>query len=87
MVQQKRIRDVAPIYPDMAKQAGVQGAVQLAIVIDRQGRVSDIRVVQGHPLLISAAIEAVKQWEFQPTLLNGQPVEVATDVSVNFAMK
>ncbi len=87
VVQQKRLHDVAPVYPELAKQAGVQGAVRLAIVIDKQGRVSDIRVVQGHPLLISAAIEAVKQWEFQPTLLNGQPVEVATDVSVDFAMK
>jgi protein TonB len=56
-------------------------------VIDQQGHVSDIRVVQGHPLLIPAAIEAVKQWEFEATLLNGQPVEVATEVSVDFAMK
>jgi protein TonB len=77
---------VAPVYPDLARQAGVQGAVRLNIVIDKQGHVSNISVISGHPLLIPAALDAVKQWEYKPTLLNGQPVEVATEVSVPFVL-
>ena len=60
--------------------------MRLDVVIDKQGRVSDIRVISGHPLLIPAALDAVKQWEYKPTLLNGQPVEVATEVSVPFVL-
>ena len=86
VVEGQRRRDVAPVYPDLARQAGVQGAVRLNIVIDKEGRVSDIRVISGHPLLVPAALDAVKQWEYQPTLLNGQPVEVATEVSVPFVL-
>jgi TonB family protein len=82
----QRLRDVAPVYPDLARQAGVQGAVRLNIVIDKQGHVSNISVITGHPLLIPAALDAVKQWEYKPTLLNGQPVEVATEVSVPFVL-
>jgi protein TonB len=67
---------VQPVYPELAKQARIQGIVQLNIVISKEGRVVDIKVISGHPLLISAALEAVKQWEYNPTLLNGQPVEV-----------
>jgi TonB family protein len=86
VVQRQRLRDVQPVYPELAKQAQVQGIVQLNIVINKQGRVVDIKVISGHPLLISAALEAVKQWEYNPTLLNGQPVEVATEVSVPFVL-
>jgi len=86
VVQRQRLRDVQPVYPELAKQAHVQGIVQLNIVINKQGRVVDIKVISGHPLLIPAAIEAVKQWEYNPTLLNGQPVEVATEVSVPFVL-
>jgi TonB family protein len=85
-VAEQRLRDVAPVYPDLARQAGVQGAVRLNIVIDKQGHVSNISVISGHPLLIPAALDAVKQWEYKPTLLNGQPVEVATEVSVPFVL-
>ena len=85
-VQRQRLRDVAPVYPELAKQAQVQGTVRLRIVIDKQGRVMDIAVIGGHPLLIAAAMDAVKQWEYSPTLLNGQPVEVATEVSVPFVL-
>lgn len=85
-VQRQRLRDVAPVYPELAKQAQVQGTVHLRIVIDKQGRVMDIAVISGHPLLIAAAMDAVKQWEYSPTLLNGQPVEVATEVSVPFVL-
>jgi TonB family protein len=86
VVQQQRLRDVPPVYPELAKQARIDGVVRLAVVIDKQGRVSDIKVVSGHPLLIPAALEAVKQWEYNPTLLNGQPVEVFTEVSVPFVL-
>jgi TonB family protein len=86
VVQQQRLRDVPPVYPELAKQARIEGVVRLAVVIDKQGRVSDIKVVSGHPLLIPAALEAVKQWEYNPTLLNGQPVEVFTEVSVPFVL-
>jgi TonB family protein len=86
VVEGQRLRDVAPVYPDLARQAGVQGAVRLNIVIDKQGHVSNISVISGHPLLIPAALDAVKQWEYKPTLLNGQPVEVATEVSVPFVL-
>ena len=60
--------------------------MRLNIVIDKEGRVSDIRVISGHPLLVPAALDAVKQWEYKPTLLNGQAVEVATEVSVPFVL-
>jgi TonB family protein len=86
VVQRQLVRDVRPVYPELAKQARVQGIVQLSVVISKQGRVMDIKVISGHPLLITAAIEAVKQWEYNPTLLNGQPVEVATEVSVPFVL-
>jgi TonB family protein len=86
VVQRQRLRDVPPVYPELAKQARIEGVVRLAVVIDKQGRVSDIKVMSGHPLLIPAALEAVKQWEYNPTLLNGQPVEVFTEVSVPFVL-
>jgi len=86
IVQRQRLRDVPPIYPEMARQARIEGAVRLNIVIDKQGRVMDIKVISGHPLLIPAALEAVKQWEYNPTLLNGQPVEVSTELSVPFVL-
>ena len=82
----RRVRDVPPVYPELAKQMRVQGVVRLDIVIDKQGHVSDIKVVSGHPLLIPAALDAVKQWEYDPTLLNGQPVEIVTQVSVPFVL-
>lgn len=85
-LDRNRLRDVPPAYPQMAKEAGIEGTVHFDIVIDRQGRVSNIKVISGHPLLIPAAIEAVKQWEYRPTLLNGQPVEVATEVSIPFVL-
>ena len=86
VMQGKRLRDVPPVYPELAKQAGIQGVVRLDIVIDVKGRVSNIKVISGDPLLIPATLEAVKQWEYNPTLLNGQPVEVATEVSVPFVL-
>jgi TonB family protein len=82
VMQGKLIRAVQPVYPNEPG-VRVKGDVQLSIVIDKQGRVTEIKVTSGHPLLVQAAIDAVKQWEYQPTLLNGQPVEVETLVEMH----
>ena len=77
---------VLPIYPPLAKSVRLQGAVVLAIVIGKDGSVEEIKLVSGHPLLAPAAMEAVKQWTYKPTMLNGQPVQVQTQVTVNFSL-
>jgi len=82
--QTKLISQPRPVYPPLAKQARIQGAVVLEAVISKQGGVENLRVISGHPLLIQAALDAVKQWKYKPTLLNGEPVEVVTTVTVNF---
>jgi protein TonB len=76
-----------PVYPPIARQARISGAVQLAARISADGHIRDLRVVSGHPMLIAAALEAVRQWVYQPTLLNGQAVEVLTQVEVNFVLQ
>lgn len=78
------IRQVKPPYPPLAKQARIQGTVVLEAIINKQGSVENLRVLTGHPLLIQSALDAVKQWKYKPTLLNGEPVEVVTQVTVNF---
>ena len=75
-----------PMYPPLAKQARISGVVKLAVIINRDGTMQDIKVISGHPLLIPPTIEAVKNWVYQPTLLNGQPVEVSTQIDVNFTL-
>ncbi|MCB1019708.1 MAG: TonB family protein [Acidobacteria bacterium] len=80
------IRQVRPQYPALARQADIQGTVQLNVVIDHEGAVQSIDVGSGHPLLIPAAVDAVKQWRYKPTLLNGNPVEVEAPVNVNFTL-
>jgi len=75
-----------PVYPSLAIAARVQGTVVLEAVIGKDGRVEGLKVVSGPALLIRAALDAVKTWRYQPTLLNGEPVEVQTEISVNFAL-
>jgi protein TonB len=82
----KKLKHVAPVYPDIAKQARVQGVVILESTISPQGKVSDVKVLRGIPLLDQAAIDAVKQWVYTPTLLNGVPVPVIMTVTVNFKL-
>ena len=82
----KKLKNVNPVYPDIAKQARVQGVVILECTISPQGKVSDVKVLRGIPLLDAAAIEAVKQWVYTPTLLNGVPVPVIMTVTVNFRL-
>ncbi len=82
----KKLKNVPPTYPDIAKQARVQGVVILECTISPQGKVTDVKVLRGIPLLDAAAIEAVKQWVYSPTLLNGVPVPVIMTVTVNFRL-
>jgi protein TonB len=82
--QANLIRQIKPPYPPLARQARIQGQVILEAIISKQGSVENLRVISGHPLLIQSALDAVKQWKYKPTLLNGEPVEVVTTVTVNF---
>jgi TonB family protein len=82
----KKIRDVRPVYPEVALAAGVTGVVIIEAVLDETGAVTGARVLRSIPLLDEAAIEAVRQWRFEPTLLNGAAVPVIMTVTVNFAM-
>jgi protein TonB len=75
-----------PLYPPLARQARIQGKVTLHAIIDKDGRVSQLEVVSGHPLLVKAALDAVQNWRYQPTILNGEPVEVDTTIDVNFVL-
>jgi protein TonB len=86
-VQEARIiAKPTPIYPPLARQARIQGRVVLHAIIDKEGRVSELESVSGHPLLIRAALDAVQNWRYQPTILNGEPVEVDTTIDVNFVL-
>lgn len=80
------VKRVDPVYPPLARQEGIQGTVQFTVTIGPDGLVKDIQLESGHPLLVPAAQEAVRQWEWRPTLLNGQAVEVITTVAVQFTL-
>ena len=82
----KLTKKITPVYPPLAKQARIQGTVRMNVTIDKQGRVMNIELLSGHPLLAPAAVEAVQQWEYQPTLLNGNPVDILTVVDINFTL-
>jgi protein TonB len=80
------VRRVQPNYPPLARQARIQGTVVLHAVISKDGSIENLTLVSGHPMLAPSAIEAVKQWKYKPYLLNGEPVEVDTEVQVNFTL-
>src|SRR5439155_854058 len=80
------VMKVTPVYPPLAKQARIQGTVRFTVTIAKDGTVANLQVETGHPLLVPVATEAVKQWVYRPTLLNGEPVEVITQVDVNFTL-
>ena len=82
----KLVSQAKPAYPPLAKQARISGVVKFSVIIAADGSMKNISVVSGHPLLIPAALDAVRQWVYQPTLLNGEPVEVATQIDVNFTL-
>ncbi len=75
-----------PVYPQLARSARVQGTVEFTAVISKEGRVEKLALVHGHPLLVNAARDAILKWQYRPTLLNGQPVEVLTTITVNFTL-
>ncbi|MGH9403321.1 MAG: energy transducer TonB [Terriglobia bacterium] len=75
-----------PVYPPLAKMARVQGEVRLSAVISKDGTIQDLKVISGHPLLVQAALSAVRQWRYEPYLLDGVPVIVDTEVDVNFTL-
>lgn len=80
------MRQVRPQYPPLARQARIQGTVKLSAVISKDGSIQKLEVMSGHPLLVPSALAAVKQWRYRPTLLNGEAVEVLTNIDVNFTL-
>jgi periplasmic protein TonB len=80
------LRKMLPTYPPLARSARIQGQVVLQAVIGKQGSIENLRVVSGHPMLVPAAIDAVRQWLYRPYVLNGEPVEVETQITVNFSL-
>jgi protein TonB len=80
------VHRVSPNYPPLARQARIQGTVLLQAQISKDGNIENLQLISGHPMLAPAAIEAVKQWKYKPYLLNGEPVEVETQVQVNFTL-
>jgi len=80
------MRRVQPDYPFLAKQARVQGPVEMAAVISKQGAIENLQVLSGNPMLIPAALNAVKQWRYRPYILNGDPIEVDTRITVTFVL-
>ena len=80
------VHRVQPEYPALARQARVQGQVVLQAIISRDGAIENLQVLRGHPMLVQAALDAVRQWRYRPYVLNGEPVEVETQVTVNFIL-
>src|SRR5690349_20137467 len=84
--QANLIRQPKPVYPPLAKQARIQGVVRFEALIGKDGTIQNLTLISGHPLLVPSAQEAVRQWLYKPTLLHGEPVEVATVIDVNFTL-
>jgi protein TonB len=81
------IRRVDPPYPPLARATRIQGPVTLHAVISRDGVIENLQLVSGHPLLVRAALDAVSQWRFRPYVLNGQPIEVETEITINIILE
>jgi periplasmic protein TonB len=86
MMEGNLVHRVQPDYPALARQVRVQGQVVLRAMISREGVIENLQVLSGHPMLIPAAVDAVRQWRYRPYVLNGEPVEVETQVTVNFVL-
>ncbi len=86
VLQGNAISQPKPIYPAIAKSARISGSVVLAATIGKSGNIENLRLVNGHPMLVPAAMDAVRQWRYKPYLLNGDPVEVETSITVNFTI-
>jgi len=86
MLEGSLIRRVDPVYPPLARAARIQGPVLLAAVISKDGTIEHLRTISGHPMLVPAAISAVSQWRYRPYILNGNAIEVETQITVNFIL-
>jgi periplasmic protein TonB len=80
------VHRVQPQYPQIARMAGVRGAVQLRAIVGKTGVIENLTIIGGPPMLVAAAIDAVKQWRYRPYMLNGEPIEVETEITVNFTL-
>jgi protein TonB len=86
VAQGQLVHQVSPKYPSQARQAHIQGTVALQAVIGKDGSVQDLRVLSGPPLLVPAAMEAVKEWRYKPFYLNGEPSDADTQINVKFTL-
>ena len=86
MLQGSLIRRVEPVYPPLARTARIQGSVVLSAIISKEGTIRHLQVLSGHPMLVSAAVDAVSQWRYRPYVLNGEVIEVETQITVNFKL-
>jgi len=86
VMEARLVKRVMPVYPPLARQARISGTVRLEGVIARDGHIVNLQVHSGHPLLIAAAVDAVRQWVYKPTLLNNEPVEVIAPIEVHFTL-
>jgi protein TonB len=86
VTQGRLIQKIEPTYPPLARSARISGQVVLSAIISKAGQIEDLTLVSGHPMLVPAAIEAVRQWRYRPYLLNGGPVEVETTITVSFLL-
>jgi protein TonB len=86
MMEGLLIHRVEPLYPIPAKAARIEGTVHLQAIISKGGRIERLQVLDGHPMLAGAALEAVRQWRYRPYVLNGEAIEVETQVTVNFVL-
>jgi protein TonB len=87
VLQARLLSRVEPPYPTLAKLTKTEGTVRLHAIISRDGRITSLDVISGPPLLVQAALDAVRQWRYRPTLLNGEPVEVETSITVIFRLQ
>jgi len=86
ILQGMLVRKVEPKYPPLAISARIQGPVVLAAVISKAGTIENLKLISGHPMLVGAAIDAVSQWRYRPYILNGDVIEVETQITVNFVL-
>lgn len=87
MLEGSLIRKVTPAYPPLARSVRIQGPVVLEALISKAGTIENLRALSGHPMLIPAALDAVRQWQYRPYILNGEPIEVETQITVNFTLQ
>ena len=80
------VRRVQPIYPSLARVARIQGPVVVAATISKEGTMVHVQAISGHPMLVPAAVDAVRQWRYRPYILNGEAIEVETQITVNFVL-